>query len=359
MRLLGRFDPFTGAPLRLSAVDPTGSTRAGYHWVNRPLKDGSAPGFWRRNPPKTATTEQKQKAEQSPAAKRIREKVAESKPSESAAPPAAEKKPESHWGSKDQPYWRPGPNPTVDNVITRDNPETGAREVLMIQRGPKGAEPNKWALPGGFHNPADETKGVPWTQGAESAREAALRELLEETGLDASDVADQLEEVGTFEGGKRDPRDNDEAWSRSTAFRVHLPPDVAARKVEGADDAQAAKWVPVEKLADMDLAFDHATILDRAGVKAAAPAAAPAKPKSAPRIFRSPRSAELFVRTIAPDLPDVAVKRLIQKVKSQPKPGKFEWDPAELRVAVENMRFDVAGGGAEVGTSGKGGKRRG
>lgn len=192
------------------------------------------------------------------------------KKAEAAAPPPKTEsggKPEAYWGSTDQPYWRPGANPTVDNVITRDNPKSGEREILLIQRGPKGAEAGKWALPGGFHDTVAK-KGEAWKPGKETAEDAALRELAEETGLDASSLKGKLKAVGTYQGNKRDPRDNDEAWSSSSAFAVHLTPAqaTAMEKVKGMDDASAAKWVPVSKLGEHQLAFDHGKIMKDAGV---------------------------------------------------------------------------------------------
>lgn len=222
-----------------------------------------------------------------------------------SAKPQADFKPDPHWGSPDQPLWRPGPNPTVDNVITRANPKTGEEEVLLIQRREGTVEGGKWAMPGGFHDSEwsdgalkatgltrEQVKDLPnvpkpypkgnlppagfaWTEGKETAEEAALRELEEETGLKAGSLKGSLKEVGVYEGGgagkyqeKRDPRDNREAWTKSSAFKVHLTPEQAKAmdKPEGQDDASAAKWVPVKDLAGMPLAFDHGKILKDAGV---------------------------------------------------------------------------------------------
>ena len=168
------------------------------------------------------------------------------------------------WGSKEQPFWRPGANPTVDNIITRDGPK--GREVLLIKRGEKSAEGGKWALPGGFHD-TESKKGERWKAGKETAQEAALRELKEETGLDIADMKGLLEYVGQYEGKGRDPRDNDEAWSKSNAFRLHLPRDLAhSESVKGMDDAQDARWVPVRELGSFKMAFDHAKIIKDSGI---------------------------------------------------------------------------------------------
>jgi ADP-ribose pyrophosphatase YjhB (NUDIX family) len=178
---------------------------------------------------------------------------------------------DKYWGNKEtQPYYRPGPNPTVDNVITRDGPD--GKEVLLIKRKDGTVEGGKWALPGGFHD-TNAKKGEPWKPGHETAQQAALRELAEETGLDAKALADHMKEVGEYEGGGRDPRDNDEAWSKSNAFSLHLPPELAQQAVAGQDDASDAKWVPVSQLKPSEMAFDHGKIFqDATGKKKEVPA---------------------------------------------------------------------------------------
>lgn len=161
------------------------------------------------------------------------------------------------------PYWHLGPNPTVDLVITRDHPEHQHREVLLIQRSFDAAsEPGKWALPGGFQH-TDAPRGAPWVRGAESASQAALRELMEETGLDLSSYADRLRPLGCYEGGGRDPRDTPTAWSRTEVFGFHLPADLASTPIAAADDARDTAWFRVDAL-PRRLAFDHAQILREA-----------------------------------------------------------------------------------------------
>lgn len=161
------------------------------------------------------------------------------------------------------PYWHLGPNPTVDLVITRDHPIDGHREVLLIQRSFDAAsEPGKWALPGGFQH-TEAPRGTPWVRGAETAPQAALRELEEETGLDLRAYADHLRPLGTYEGGGRDPRDTPTAWSRTEVFGFHLPPELAARPIAAADDARDTAWFRIDAL-PRRLAFDHAKILAEA-----------------------------------------------------------------------------------------------
>ena len=175
----------------------------------------------------------------------------------SAGQPAPLSGPQA-WGSASQPYWRPGPNPAADMIVQKGN------SVLLIQRGPDGASPGQWALPGGFHETA-AALGQPWRPGLESAAEAALREVQEETGLDASLLSEHLSYLGFFDSRGRDSRDNDYAWAVSNTFMARLP-EGAPSGVAGADDAADAAWIELSELASIELAFDHRLMLQKAGL---------------------------------------------------------------------------------------------
>ena len=118
---------------------------------------------------------------------------------------------------------------SVDCVIFR------ADEVLLIERG---GDPFKgqWALPGGFHDVG------------ESLREAANRELVEETGLERI----VLKQIGAFGNPDRDPREH----VVSVAFWGEAEPGAIA---SAGDDARKAEWWPLDELPT--LAFDHLEIL--------------------------------------------------------------------------------------------------
>jgi len=130
-----------------------------------------------------------------------------------------------------QPGKYPRPSFTVDAAVfsimgSRSHSITGREigklKLLLIKR--KG-HPflGAWALPGGFVDPN------------ETAQQAAVRELEEETGL-----ADQyLKQFYTFSDPSRDPR----AWSISSAY--YALSDHSEMKVEGADDASEARWFDV------------------------------------------------------------------------------------------------------------------
>jgi 8-oxo-dGTP diphosphatase len=158
-------------------------------------------------------------------------------------------------------FWHPGPNPTVDMVVIKDD------QLLLIKRsGKSGVEAGKWALPGGFMD-TKAHKGEPWVEGRETPKKAALRELKEETNLYISNIegiSKRLISVGVFEGNGRDPRDSERAWSRSHAFAIKLKKSdqIDLKRIEGRDDAAEAKWFPLDKLPP--LAFDHLKIISKA-----------------------------------------------------------------------------------------------
>ena len=124
---------------------------------------------------------------------------------------------------------------TTDCVIFTYEERT--LKVLLIRRG---LEPFKgeWAFPGGF------------LRMNETANEGALRELREETALEAS----AIRELGVFSGVNRDPRER----VITIAYYALIKPS----NVTGGDDADEAAWFPIDNLPK--LAFDHQTIFDAA-----------------------------------------------------------------------------------------------
>ena len=82
----------------------------------------------------------------------------------------------------------------------------------------------------------------------ETAEQCAVRELFEETALNAKDII----QIGAYSKIDRDPRGR----TVSVAFLTII--DTAAA-VEGQDDAAKAQWFPLNALPD--LAFDHNDII--------------------------------------------------------------------------------------------------
>jgi 8-oxo-dGTP diphosphatase len=127
---------------------------------------------------------------------------------------------------------------TVDLAVLTIREDT--LQVLLVERG---EEPHKgaWALPGGFIRPG------------ESAGEAALRELAEETGLSRRTAAGlHLEQLRTYSDPDRDPR-----MRVVSVAHTALLPDLPEPR--GGGDAAAARWAPSDRA--RGLAFDHDRIL--------------------------------------------------------------------------------------------------
>jgi len=129
-------------------------------------------------------------------------------------------------------------------------------KVLLIERG---VEPfvGQWALPGGFVKVGDGLNDR-----GEDVDDAATRELQEETGLNSRDVF--LEQLYTFGRAGRDPRGR----VISVAYYALVPADRVPR-VHAGDDAADASWFSVSRLERVDLAFDHAEIIDAAAKRIA------------------------------------------------------------------------------------------
>jgi bifunctional NMN adenylyltransferase/nudix hydrolase len=142
--------------------------------------------------------------------------------------------------------WGAGPFVTLDALVT------AAEHVLLVRRKhPPGK--GLWAIPGGF------------LEGRERLLQGAIRELKEETGLDAPDAAlvNALRAVAVFDHPDRSQRGR----IITHAHWFDLPSsDLPA--ASGADDAAEARWFPIASLPNMEAEFfeDHFSILDRLGI---------------------------------------------------------------------------------------------
>ena len=125
------------------------------------------------------------------------------------------------------------PIPTTDVVVIDED------RVLLVRRG---REPfrGKLALPGGF------------IEYGETVESAAIREVLEETGIDI----ELIEILGVYSSPDRDPRKH----TMTTVFM--------AKHTHGApragDDAADVVWCPLDSDELADLAFDHSLIVSDA-----------------------------------------------------------------------------------------------
>ncbi|WP_341719908.1 NUDIX domain-containing protein [Micromonospora sp. FIMYZ51] len=111
-----------------------------------------------------------------------------------------------------------GENQAADPIVVADSPD--GRVVLLIRRDDCGM----WAIPGGMVDPG------------ETAPQALVRELREETGVDLAGLPCEI----VWQGYVYDPRNSDEAWICSTAALYRLPATVTPHA--GSDALDAAWW---------------------------------------------------------------------------------------------------------------------
>ena len=136
-------------------------------------------------------------------------------------------------------YWHWGPNFTADPVIIKGD------NVLLI----KGSDTGQWALPGGFID-----------QG-ETALHAALREAMEETGLDISQCT--VPEL-VYEGLVADIRTTANSWAETSVFLLRLPSEGELPVPAAGDDAADAAWFPIELAKQAYIFGSHRMMLELA-----------------------------------------------------------------------------------------------
>ncbi|WP_458413234.1 NUDIX domain-containing protein [Schinkia sp. CFF1] len=138
-------------------------------------------------------------------------------------------------------------------IISEDNgphkPPTKTLKLMLIKRAEKNhegevnMEGGKWALPGGFIQPN------------ETAYEAAVRELKEETNVEGL----KIKHFGTYDKPGRDRR----GWIISNAHYAIVPEDVLAKR-KAADDAEDVDLFTIKEIENLELAFDHQQIIEDA-----------------------------------------------------------------------------------------------
>tara|TARA_R110002167_G_scaffold51814_6_gene149951 strand:- start:10296 stop:11009 length:714 start_codon:yes stop_codon:yes gene_type:complete len=112
-------------------------------------------------------------------------------------------------------------------------------KVLLVERS---NHPDKglWGLPGGF---VDLEKD-------HDLDDSVIRKLKEKTGVEPP----YLEQLATLGNATRDKR----GWSVTVCYTALIAHQECAANIESVADA---KWVNVEELADLPLAFDHRDII--------------------------------------------------------------------------------------------------
>ncbi len=134
-------------------------------------------------------------------------------------------------------YEYPRPMVTVDMVVIEKVLNSSARLLLIKRKNNPYA--GKWALPGGFVDMDEPLK------------DAAVRELLEETYIRVADPV----EIGAFGTPGRDPRGRNIAVAFGAVLTSSIYPT-------GGDDAQDAAMFDINNLPL--LAFDHSEIIKKA-----------------------------------------------------------------------------------------------
>jgi 8-oxo-dGTP diphosphatase len=132
-------------------------------------------------------------------------------------------------------YQYPRPAVTVDCVIFGLDEQDILKVMLICRKLPPFE--GQWALPGGF------------VQMDESLEAAAMRELVEETGIRAV----FLEQLYTFGAVDRDPRD------RVISVAYYALINLVEYSIRADTDASDANWFPITQIPS--LAFDHDQIL--------------------------------------------------------------------------------------------------
>ncbi|MBM7702838.1 NUDIX domain-containing protein [Metabacillus iocasae] len=137
----------------------------------------------------------------------------------------------------------------VSEQVMEYKPPNMTLKLMLIKRSSHNAEgkvnieASKWALPGGF------------VQEDESAFEAAKRELEEETGVQGI----HMKHFGVYDKPERDPR----GWIISNAHYA-IVPEYLLTKRQANDDAAEVELFSLEEIHTLDLAFDHADIIQAA-----------------------------------------------------------------------------------------------
>ena len=139
-----------------------------------------------------------------------------------------------------------GVNQAADSVVICRG-DSGDSYILLVQR----QDTKQWALPGGMVD-----KG-------EKVSVAAKREVLEETGVDATD----LPATAIFKGYVDDPRNTQNAWIETIAYLIFI--DHMPQAQSDDNETVGSRWFKLttpQKLIDEtgSLYASHAAIIEKA-----------------------------------------------------------------------------------------------
>lgn len=140
--------------------------------------------------------------------------------------------------------WQSAPYPPV--FVTTDAVVVQSGHVLLVRRG---ARPGKgqWAMPGGFINQFERID------------DAVLRELREETQLRVPEpvLRGSIVAKEIFD----DPNRSSRGRTITHCYLIKLRDGAALPRVKGSDDADKAKWIPINELRPEDFFEDHHSII--------------------------------------------------------------------------------------------------
>jgi ADP-ribose pyrophosphatase YjhB (NUDIX family) len=148
-------------------------------------------------------------------------------------------------------YDYPMPAVTTDCAIFSTDYHENVIKVLLIKRK---NEPYKdcWALPGGF------------LEQNETVTDCCVREILEETGIDLlNNKCEKAFNIGIYDKPDRDPRQRVISMLSVATICYHWI-EVGDITFEPGDDAIECKWVNINELNEINLAFDHKDMLRQA-----------------------------------------------------------------------------------------------
>jgi 8-oxo-dGTP diphosphatase len=120
-----------------------------------------------------------------------------------------------------------GPILCVDGIVISDN------KILMIKRK-KDPFAGTYTLPGGN------------VDFGETTRDAIVREIKEETGIETKVIAT----LGMYDDPKRDPRGH-------YVSMVYICAMAGGKEQIKPDEVEEIKWVPIDDLGKYTIGFDH------------------------------------------------------------------------------------------------------
>lgn len=129
---------------------------------------------------------------------------------------------------------------SIDSVLFTYHEEQ--LKVLMVKRA-NHPDQGKWGLPGGFVDLSQD----------HTLEEAVLRKLKEKTGIKPP----YIEQLKTYGNQTRDKR----GWSITCCYSALMAHQDCQSYIESVDDAQ---WVALEVLHTIEIAFDHAILINDA-----------------------------------------------------------------------------------------------